>query len=190
MVNNNNNNNIHTMSGMSGMSSMEAMTPSYIPQQDQMIGPRFSDVSIMGPCQGIFNWNNVASQPALQGMNPMTHFEKFGGIGGDVFVENRVDHDKAEEEMNMSAKTTMLLANNGVEDRIISSVPQDLSHLNLNMDESTAPPPVLACRIGTSTINDDDVLSGRGGGTNVHTGEVSFCCCYCCCYGCCYCRSF
>lgn len=46
------------------------------------------------------------------------------------------------------------------------------STLQLDFDESTAPPPITASKEGQSTFNDNDVLSGRGGGTNVHPGTL------------------
>jgi hypothetical protein len=36
------------------------------------------------------------------------------------------------------------------------------------------PPPIPAAKEGTSIFNDHDVLSGRGGGTNVHPGNRNF----------------
>ena len=41
-------------------------------------------------------------------------------------------------------------------------------------EPTEAPEPVLPSSVGTSFFNDADVLSGRGGGTNVHPGNRQF----------------
>ena len=41
-------------------------------------------------------------------------------------------------------------------------------------DQSSAPSPVAACKQGQIDFEDNDVLSGRGGGTNVHPGNRNF----------------
>lgn len=45
--------------------------------------------------------------------------------------------------------------------------------LNANGDVD-GPPPVAASKLGITSFNDYDVLSGRGGGTNVHPGNRNF----------------
>jgi hypothetical protein len=46
--------------------------------------------------------------------------------------------------------------------------------LKLDFEDGTAPAPVEASKQGTTEIEDNDVLSGRGGGTNVHPGNRNF----------------
>lgn len=46
--------------------------------------------------------------------------------------------------------------------------------LKLGEDESNSPPPVEASEEGIEFFRDNDVLSGRGGGTNVHPGNRNF----------------
>jgi hypothetical protein len=41
-------------------------------------------------------------------------------------------------------------------------------------DDSNGPAPVQASKVGINCFNDYDVLSGRGGGTNVHPGNRNF----------------
>lgn len=41
-------------------------------------------------------------------------------------------------------------------------------------DDDSGPAPVIASKVGISCFNDYDVLSGRGGGTNVHPGNRNF----------------
>ena len=41
-------------------------------------------------------------------------------------------------------------------------------------EEKPEPPPVAPSKEGTTVFNDHDVLSGRGGGTNVHPGNRNF----------------
>ena len=45
---------------------------------------------------------------------------------------------------------------------------------NSNKGNNTGPAPVAASEEGVSYFNDNDVLSGRGGGTNVHPGNRHF----------------
>jgi hypothetical protein len=40
--------------------------------------------------------------------------------------------------------------------------------------DDPGPAPVLASKVGTTVFGDSDVLSGRGGGTNVHPGNRNF----------------
>lgn len=54
-----------------------------------------------------------------------------------------------------------------------SSAPAVNMTLKLD-DEEGAPDPVDACSVGMSTYEENDVLSGRGGGTNVHPGNRNF----------------
>jgi len=46
--------------------------------------------------------------------------------------------------------------------------------LNLEDDDPKAPAPVEASTTGTTFFEENDVLSGRGGGTNVHPGNRNF----------------
>ena len=58
-----------------------------------------------------------------------------------------------------------------------SSIQPPPLNLELKLDDdndSTAPAPVSASKEGMSYFADNDVLSGRGGGTNVHPGNRNF----------------
>lgn len=50
----------------------------------------------------------------------------------------------------------------------------EVKKLKITMDEDGGPAPVYPSKEGTSFFNDADVLSGRGGGTNVHPGNRQF----------------
>jgi hypothetical protein len=47
-------------------------------------------------------------------------------------------------------------------------------HLKFNDDDGLAPAPVEASQEGIENFRDNDVLSGRGGGTNIHVGNRNF----------------
>lgn len=49
-----------------------------------------------------------------------------------------------------------------------------LPTLTLDVDETNAPAPVPASKEGLTFFEDNDVLSGRGGGTNCHPGNRNF----------------
>jgi len=55
-----------------------------------------------------------------------------------------------------------------------TGLPASNMFLKFDDDESNAPAPVGASKEGTACFEENDVLSGRGGGTNVHPGNRNF----------------
>lgn len=168
--------------GMPWPSGVGEIAPDYTHQQGQLVGPWFSEGLIAGQGQSMMNWNDISSQAGMPTMNFINHGQPdFGGEGGgDPFKKrSKVDNDRQndnngdEEGTKMPAKKKVRVENTD-EEPSADPVAPGMMHLSLNMDESTAPAPVPACAVGMSTFDDNDVLSGRGGGTNIHPGNRNF----------------
>lgn len=75
--------------------------------------------------------------------------------GGEASKKLKVEGDDANQELENKVKT---------EDSVAPERPADGSE----------PPPIPPSKEGIAVFNDNDVLSGRGGGTNVHPGNRTF----------------
>lgn len=129
--------------------------------RSQKITPRFQSMGqdmLGGGQQGqqIMNMNNFQAQPL-----PLNMDSSLNNCGVSMDDKRKL---LMQEDCHKPVK----------KQRTEDPEEEPTTTLVLNMDETNAPAPIPASSEGLSLFEDNDVLSGRGGGTNVHPGNRNF----------------
>ena len=134
--------------------------PSFNPMGSESVMPGHSHQGNNNMMPSKFNFQPLGMNSNMPGSAPALQDEK---------RKLQLD-DNEDNEVNKPLQKKMKVA----EDSTIQPPPLNLE-LKLDDDnDSTAPAPVSASKEGMSYFADNDVLSGRGGGTNVHPGNRNF----------------
>jgi hypothetical protein len=138
-------------------------------QQEQMAAPCFNPMGSDKVMPGHSHLGNNNMTPSKFNLQPLGMISNMPGSG--LQDEKRKLQLDDNDVNNKPPQKKMKVA----EDSIIQPPPLNLE-LKLTDDDndSTAPAPVSASKEGMSYFADNDVLSGRGGGTNVHPGNRNF----------------
>ena len=155
------NNDMFNAHGMPQMQRQEQMAaPSFNPMGSESVMPGHSHQGNNNMMPSKFNFQPLGMNSNMPGSAPALQDEK---------RKLQLD-DNEDNEVNKPLQKKMKVA----EDSTIQPPPLNLE-LKLDDDnDSTAPAPVSASKEGMSYFADNDVLSGRGGGTNVHPGNRNF----------------
>jgi hypothetical protein len=102
------------------------------------------------------SFSNASHEPASQSSQQL-----------DVSAKRQVSSVDFSDQ-NSVTKRPKLETSNSFDDGVIDS------SLNFDPEDDSGPPAINASDEGVTTFNDYDVLSGRGGGTNVHPGNRNF----------------
>lgn len=142
-------------------------------QQQPKANPRFN---------GIMGQDSLFGQVAPMGL---TNFQLNSSFAPnmDLMLQNMSDNDE-KRKISDHNHEDFGVSNGGMSHKKArteepeapkpSSAPAVNMTLKLDDDDGTAPAPVEASKEGISTFEENDVLSGRGGGTNVHPGNRNF----------------
>ncbi len=130
----------------------------------------------VNPC-----FNGMMGQDALFGQAPQMGLSNFQinasfAPNMDFMLQNIGDTDEKRKMMGDEDMSVQMMKKARTDDPEApkTSAPAVNMVLKLDEDDGTAPAPVEASKEGISTFEDNDVLSGRGGGTNVHPGNRNF----------------
>jgi hypothetical protein len=91
-----------------------------------------------------------------------------------IKAEEDTVEELKEPEVEEESKKRKLTDQDEEEDDDAKKVKVDDDALLLPKDDGEGPAPIAACKEGQNHFKDNDVLSGRGGGTNVHLGNRNF----------------
>jgi hypothetical protein len=141
-------------------------------RQEQMAAPYFNPMGSDSVMPG-------HSQPGSNNVMPSKfNFQPLGvssNIAGSALQDEKRKLQLDDNDVNKTQKR-MKVAEDAVSPPGTIQPPPLNLELKLTEDDndSTAPAPVSASKEGMSYFADNDVLSGRGGGTNVHPGNRNF----------------
>lgn len=143
-------------------------------QQNDKVNPRFPNFNLMGQ-DALFGQAqqvqlNLGSFQSNANFTPNLDPLLSAGVDqANVFEKRKLALDQDTEP-----KPIKKLRTEASPDPLPNQAPAVNMTLKLDEDDADAPPPVEASKEGTSFFQDNDVLSGRGGGTNVHPGNRNF----------------
>lgn len=135
-------------------------------KQQQKVNPRFHGMAgqdaLFGQAQSMGLANFQMNAPFTSNM--------------DLMLQTIVDNDDKRKITGEEDMMTQMMKKARTEEPEAPkpSAPAVNMTLKLDDDDGTAPAPVEASKEGITTFEENDVLSGRGGGTNVHPGNRNF----------------
>lgn len=144
-------------------------------QQNEKVTSRFQNFNMMGQ-DALFGQSqpqqlNLGSFQSNQGFTQ--NLEPLLSSSGEQH-SSLFDKRKLMQDQDTEPKPIKRLRTESSPHGLPSQAPAINMTLKLDEDDPDAPPPVEASKEGTSYFEDNDVLSGRGGGTNVHPGNRNF----------------
>jgi len=141
---------------------------------DQKVNPKFSE-SFPGTMMGNLD---VTGSGVGSGLPASMSDMAGSGLLNPALLRQDLsslnDKRKTEDELKHSAKKmrpSYAPSEDTVSEKASAIVPAGLT---LDTNETNDPPPILPSKVGQVTFDENDVLSGRGGGTNVHPGNRNF----------------
>jgi hypothetical protein len=136
-------------------------------RQEQMAAPRFNAMGSDSVMPGHSHQGNNNMMPSKFNFQPLG---MNSNMPGSAVQDEKRKLEIDDDDVNKPLQKKMKVAGDSIQ-------PPPLNlELKLTDDDndSTAPAPVSASKEGMSYFADNDVLSGRGGGTNVHPGNRNF----------------